>query len=114
MVMLPMLSIQLIWMSKNYLKLKSTLTENMFWPQDVVQVDLSKDSDFHHVLVSKKEESLKELLSNLFWPWRMILLVIISHFTDLLHMKAGLHGRPVLKELSTGPRLGLQDLDSKW
>ena len=104
MVMLPMLSIQLIWMSKNYLKLKLTQMENMFWPQDVVQVDLSKDSDFHHVLVSKKEESLKELLSNLFWPWRMILLVIISHFTDLLHMKDRLHGQAALKHLFKNSR----------
>ena len=65
-----MLNIQLAWTFQSFPTPKSTQLEIMFWQLDVVQVDLFVASDFHLLLISKKEESLKELLSIHFYLFR--------------------------------------------
>ena len=67
---LLMPNIQLVWTFQNFPTPKLTLLEIMFWPQDVAPVDPFVASDFHLLLISKKEENSKKLLSIHFYLFR--------------------------------------------
>ena len=59
---------QLVWTFQNFPIPKLTLLEIMFWPLDVVQDDPSVVSDYHLLLILKKEENWKLQLLNHYYP----------------------------------------------
>ena len=66
--MLPMLNIQLVWTFQSFQTPKLTLLEIMFWPPDVALVDPSVVSDYHLLLILKKDENWKLQLLNHYYP----------------------------------------------
>ena len=67
--MVLMLNIQLAWTFQSYPTPKSTQLEIMFWPHDVALVDQSVVSDFHLLLILKKDENWKLRLLNHYYPF---------------------------------------------
>ena len=61
-------NIQLVWTFQNFQTPKLIPLEIMFWPLDVVQVDPFVVSDYHLLLILKKEENWKLQLLNHYYP----------------------------------------------
>ena len=84
MVTQQMPNIQPVWIFQSFQTQKLTQLEIMFWPLDVALVDLSVDSDFHLLLISKKDENWKLQLLNHYYHSKEPIKMFPSSLSDWL------------------------------